>query len=396
MDYRKYHNSEMSLDSRLNSRNFDSVLDRIVENTNLPRENSATQKGNGGISGSGGDNNNNDNVNVGSSSESNWNGANLNSGTGIEGKENEGAGNSADNGNLGHKMDLMALTNGWNDKNERIVISIGENAASYKWMHERSASVYKTINQVLSIIMIVFSTGLSAETIIPVANENLAIDVVRRIFTYIITLISVLQNFLKYEQLSEQHMAAAMAHAQLYHEIQQQMCMYRRDRNNATIYVASVLKQYDSLIVKGPEISQRIISQFKNTFKNSDISLPDIADRIQKIEIISEPVQMQPLSALGGIQISGNSNGNNNGNGNINSKTDKNMQIENTAEKRYGRYGFCNLQQIHNAFQIQGDITDHDIQNANSMELRDLRNKFLREKSNFEYNRYLQHNQEKD
>jgi hypothetical protein len=42
------------------------------------------------------------------------------------------------------KLDLIALNNGWNDKNERIIISIGENAASYKWMHERSASYYKT------------------------------------------------------------------------------------------------------------------------------------------------------------------------------------------------------------------------------------------------------------
>ena len=119
--------------------------------------------------------------------------------------------------------------------------------------------------------------------------------------------------------------------------------------------------------------------------------MPDIADRIQKIEIVTEPIQMQPLASLSN---GGGDGGNNNGKiGKNSSKGNINL---NNSDKRYGRYGVCNLQQIHNAFQIQGDITDNDIQNADQMELRDLRNKFLREKSNFEYNRYLQHNQDSD
>ncbi|NBP01627.1 MAG: SLATT domain-containing protein [Proteobacteria bacterium] len=366
LNYASNYTSDYTLDSRLNSRNFDSVLDRIVGDTDNIR-----------------DTNQNDAIEVNANT----------AGGGGDGGDGEPGGNGGGGASLEHKMDVLALTNGWNDKNESIIISVGENAASYKWMHERSASWYKTINRILSIVMIVFSTGLSAETIIPTSNENLAVDIVRRVFTYIITLISVLQNFLKYEKLSEQHMAAAMAHAQLYHEIQQQMCMFRRDRNNATNYVASVLKQYDSLIVNGPEISARIIQQFKNTFKNSDISLPDIADRIQKIEIVTEPIQMQSISVVAG----NNGNGGGGGIGGSGKNNSKGANIEvNTSDKRYGRYGVCNLQQIHNAFQIQGDITDNDIQNANQTELRDLRNKFLREKSTFEYNRYLQHNQEND
>jgi len=358
------HDSNYTIDSRLNSRNFDSVLDRIVGDTYNLRDTH---------------NNDQTNIELGTS----------------DGDSGEKDGNDlGDRSNLEHKMDVLALTNGWNDKNERIIISVGENAASYKWMHERSASWYKTINRILSVIMIVFSTGLSAETIIPTSNENLAVDVVRRLFTYVITLLSVLQNFLKYEKLSEQHMTAAMAHAQLYHEIQQQMCMFRRDRNNATNYVSTILKQYDSLIVNYPQISARVIQQFKNTFKNSDISLPDIADRIQKIEIVTEPIQMQPLTALDNGGSSGT--GNNKGSKIEGSSGNKGNIDLNNSNKRYGRYGVCNLQQIHNAFQIQGDITDNDIQNANQIELRDLRNKFLREKSNFEYNRYLQHNRDTD
>jgi hypothetical protein len=282
-----------------------------------------------------------------------------------------------------HKADLMLLNNGWNDKNERIVISIGENAASYKWMHEKSASIYNLVDKVLSIILIIFSTGLSAETIFPESDSNSTLSILRRLFTYIVTLISVLQNFLKYEHRSEQHLSIATSFSQLYHDIQKQMCMYRRDRNNASKYVADTLKQYDSMVVNGPNISPLVVRQFKDVFKNADISIPDIADRIQKIEIISEQIQMAPTP----VDI------------NITSKAAENQmdnaQSQHNSNKRYGRHVLCNnLKDIHNMFQIHGDISDKDLQTADAVELRELRNKFLAEKSNFEFQRYLQHSHE--
>jgi hypothetical protein len=56
----------------------------------------------------------------------------------------------------------------------------------------------------------------------------------------------------------------------------------------------------------------------------------------------------------------------------------------------------CNLAQIHNAFQIHGDISDKDLENINSIDLKSLREKFLDTKSNYEYQRFLQHSRETD
>jgi hypothetical protein len=268
------------------------------------------------------------------------------------------------------KLDLIALNNGWNDKNEKIIISIGENSASYKWMHERSATHYKTVHKSLSIVLILLTSGLSAETVLPGDDSQTSqiITISRNVITYIITIISVLQNFLKLEQMHEQHMTYAASFSKLYHEIQQQMCMYRRNRRNATKYLADTLKRYDNLVINGPNILKNVINNFKNSFKNSSISLPDIADRIEKIEIISEPVQTTVKASI----------------------------QDNKDSKRYGRYGICNLNQIHNAFQIHGDITDKDLEKANPIELQYLRKKFLKEKSNFEFQRYLQHTLEDD
>lgn len=263
------------------------------------------------------------------------------------------------------KADVMFLNNGWNDKNERIVISVGENAASYKWMHEKSAHVYKIVNNMLSIILIVFTSALSAETFFQ-SDTILALEIMKRILTYVVTVISVVQNFLKYEQLAERHYRVSVDFSKLYHDIQQQMCMYRRDRKLATSYVSDILRRYDTLVLNGPSINTRVLSQFKTKFQNSDIAIPDIADRIQKIEIITEPVQ--PMSYM---------------NQQTNGLAEPQAQSSSTT--------VCNLQNIYHAFQIHGDITDNDIQNADSTQLKELRSRFLREKSNFETQRFHQH-----
>lgn len=280
--------------------------------------------------------------------------------------------------NLQHKANLMDLNNGWNDKNERIIISLGENSASYKWMHEKSALFYNSINKILNILLIIFSTGLSAETFLPDTTEELYVIVLRRIFTYMVTLISIIMNFLKFEQLSEQHSAAAIKFNELYHDIQKQMCLYRRDRINASVYISKLLKKYDSVFINSPKITSTIIRQFKNAFRNTNIAVPDIADKIQKIEIIDE----KPTTVQKGTFISFATKALNK-----HPVKDENQTVEsnNVSSK------MCNLNQIANAFQIHGDITDKDLENASSYELKELRKKFLKEKSNFEYQRYLNH-----
>lgn len=280
-----------------------------------------------------------------------------------------------------HKADLLVLNNGWNDKNEKIIISIGENSASYKWMHERCASYHKTIYKFTSILLIILSTGLSTETIIN--NDDPIVKLSIQIITYLVTVISVLQNFLKSEEIGEKHLMAANEFSKLYHDIQQQMCMFRRDRTNATKYVSDCLKLYDSLIINNPDINSYIIKEFKRTFKNADISLPDIADKIQKIEIITEPHSYTITNIDKHLDINSE-----------NDSQDISNHITNSITNKYNTHLSNNLASIHNAFQIHGDFSDKDLENINYTELQQIKNKLF--KYNYEYERFLQHSHEKD
>lgn len=283
-----------------------------------------------------------------------------------------------------HKADLLVLNNGWNDKNEKIIISIGENAASYKWMHERCSSYHKDVYKTISILLIILSTGLSTETFIN--SEDPIVKIIIKIITYLITVISVSQNFLKSEETGERHLMAANEFGKLYHDIQQQMCMFRRDRINATKYVSDCLKIYDSLIINNPDINSYVIKKFKSTFKNSDIALPDIADKIQKIEIITEPHSYTITNIDTNFQDEYENN--------KNTKNDINKNDIITRKNNINTNLSNNLASIHNAFQIHGDFSDKDLENINYTELQQLKNKLF--KYNYEYERFLQHSHEKD
>ncbi len=235
---------------------------------------------------------------------------------------------------MDNKIEIMELFNGWNDKNERIIITIGENSASYKWMHEKAARNYNNINKILNIIMIILSTSLSAETLF--GTELLSVVIIKKIMIYVLTIMTVVQNFLKYEKLAAAHIASATNYATLYHSIQQEMCMYRRNRQKATEYVSNIIKQYDSLIINSPDINSKILETFKRVFK---AELPEIADK-QKIDIITETIPEQ-------IQI----------------QKEKSIPV-------------CNLENIRNLYQIQGDITDNDIQNCSGIELQEIKQKY--------------------
>ena len=335
-----------------------------------------------------------------------------------------------------HKVDLMNLNNGWNEKNENIIISIGENAASYKWMHEQSANYKRLQYNVMSITLIILSSALTAETIF-IGNTEYTLDIIKRVFIYIVNVLTVLQTFLKSEENREKHSTAALAFSNLYHDIQQQMCMFRRDRTNATKYVGDCLKHYDSLIINSPDISLYVLKQFKSVFGTSNISVPDIADRIQKIEIINEEVPVSDSIKTHKIQNVNHDNQDvkitndinniesdkrnaniesdkrnaniesdkrnaniqfNKRNANIRSRDQDNVGINKpTALSSLGNFRGCNnLADIHNTFQIHGDISDKDLEKIDSEQLRELRIKFLKQKLNYEYQRFMENSHENE
>lgn len=241
------------------------------------------------------------------------------------------------------KIDIMSFNKNWNDNNERLVVSIGENAASYKWMHEQSSMFYNAIHKALGILLIFFNTALSTQTIVTDSSNN----TFTKSFIYLATILSVLQNFLNYEKIRIEHQSCASEFSKLYHDIQVQMSKYRKNRLDANDYVSEVITRLDTLIVGGPNIAYIAVWRFKKVFNNSEISLPDIADKIQRIEIISEsPKQIGQINkTLTTPPVRSDS-----------------LPIQQQPQPRDTSKQLTRLDEISKHFRIQGDITDEEIQ----------------------------------
>jgi hypothetical protein len=201
-------------------------------------------------------------------------------GTGNENDNVNENGEKSSTGNINDKIDLLYLNNGWNDKNERLIANIGENCEIYKRIHDNSSNKYQFNNKIISIIIIFFNAGLSVQTTFSNNMENITLIIVQKIFIYIVTIISVVNNFLKYEELTTNHKHAASAFSELYHNIQTTMCMYRKDRQNAVKYISNMLKKYDLLIHSSPSV---------DTKNKNDQIMYDTINKLQKIDIIVEP-----------------------------------------------------------------------------------------------------------
>ena len=276
------------------------------------------------------------------------------------------------------KTKKQNINKGWNDKNEMLIISIGENASSYKYMHERSSEICQTMHKIFKITLIIASTLLTVLTTAPESNNVNSLVILRYIITYMVTLLSVLLHFLQYGYLSERHNQAVSEFSKIYHDIQHQMCLYRRDRHIAYEYLSKILKKYDTLIMISPSVNRYVLNHFKKTFTTNEISIPEISKKIQKINIIEE----LPVNNSNSNSNSGNGSGNGNGNGSGSGGGGSGGIVDSDSDN--------NSKSIHiNTFTINGDITDNDIECCNPKNIKKLRERFFKENSTYEYMRFL-------
>lgn len=250
------------------------------------------------------------------------------------------------------KLDILIFNNGWNDKNELLAVRIGEKSIAYKWMHDKCANKDALIAKLISIIIIILNSILAAGTIFNITELNCTspkdpILIVQKTIIWLVTFISIIQNLLKYNELSQKHKHYSSLFSDLYFDIQQQMAMYRKDRLNAVKYVKYIYKKYDLHEQNGPDIDNKFYNDFKKKYENQNMPLPD---SINKIDIIKEE--------------------NNNNNNFV-------VNIEPQS----------NLIEMTNYLKIDGDLSENE-----DIPSRLLKNKAKKAKENYEMNRFDEHN----
>jgi hypothetical protein len=186
----------------------------------------------------------------------------------------------------------------WSLETEILLASWAEKASCMRWLHGRSEKKYKRKYYCFSIPVIILSTltgtaNFALKEFVPEENQKIATAIIGGLNIFA-GILSTLQNFLKVAELMESHRAQGVAWSKLGRNISIELALDPKRRQPNMDFLKLCRAEYDRLIEQSPMIDDDIISQFKNKFKNYDVSKPSITNGLDKCEIFKINPQLAP------------------------------------------------------------------------------------------------------
>ena len=196
----------------------------------------------------------------------------------------------------------------WNDQHETILRQWGEASACYRYMHHRAFLMYKQLSLRFSLPVIVLSTitGTAnfAQSSFPVSIQG-GVPAVIGGMNLIAGLIATIMQFLKINELMENHRTSALGHGGLSRNIRLQLALPREERSKeGLIFVNTCKAEYDRLIEQSPAIPIGILDAFEKEYPANTFTKPEILDvraipKIKRITVAGAVTRGGPFSRFG-------------------------------------------------------------------------------------------------
>ena len=171
----------------------------------------------------------------------------------------------------------------WNEQHESILRQWGEASGCYRYMHHRAFLMYKKLSMRFTLPVIVLSTltGTAnfAQEQFPKSVRSMVPSVIGGL-NLIAGLIATIMQFLKINELMENHKAAALAYGLLSRNIRLTLGLAREERNSDGLDFVNVCKsEYDRLIEQSPAVPTNILTEFEKEYPLDNMfTKPEILD----------------------------------------------------------------------------------------------------------------------
>ena len=192
----------------------------------------------------------------------------------------------------------------WNDQHENILRQWGEAAGCYRFMNHRAYLMYKSLSMRFTLPVIVLSTitGTAnfAQSTLPLSVRGAAPSVIGGL-NLIAGLIATVMQFLKINELMENHRTAALAYGLLSRNIRLTLALPREERKKDGLkFVEECKAEYDRLIEQSPAVPINIIKDFETLYKDDEIDFvkPEILD-VRPIGILTAITEDTPFARVG-------------------------------------------------------------------------------------------------
>jgi hypothetical protein len=190
----------------------------------------------------------------------------------------------------------------WNEYHENVLRQWGEASACYRYMHHRGFLLYKRLSLRFNLPVIVLSTVTGtanfAQTSFPAGIRSIVPSIIGGM-NLIAGLIATIMQFLKINELRENHRTAALAHGALSRNIRLQLSLPREERKKEGLkFVEECKAEYDRLIEQSPPIPKNILISFEKEFPIDGVfTKPEILT-VRPIPLIKSPKTVEPIRAI--------------------------------------------------------------------------------------------------
>lgn len=179
----------------------------------------------------------------------------------------------------------------WNDTEVKLLKKWGEQAASYRVLHNRAYRKYKTLTALFTIPVIIISTltgtaNFSQGTIIQIyPSFDIYLPLVIGALNLISGIVTTIGQFLRVSELNEANRNASISYGKFARNISTELSLPPNERTYSGLdYIQICRNEMDRLIEQSPEISMKIISKFERNKKFKHIIKPELIN-ISEIEV---------------------------------------------------------------------------------------------------------------
>lgn len=202
------------------------------------------------------------------------------------------------------RREMQLRGESWNDQHETILRQWGEASGCYRYMHHRAFLMYKRLSMRFTLPVIVLSTitGTAnfAQEQFPESIRPMVPSVIGGL-NLVAGLIATIMQFLKINELMENHKTAALSYGLLSRNIRLTLALGREERNaDGLDFVTHSKTEYDRLIEQSPAIPTSILASFEKEYPLDNVfTKPEILDvrAIPKLRI-DKPKTINTVTAV--------------------------------------------------------------------------------------------------
>lgn len=190
----------------------------------------------------------------------------------------------------------------WNTRLETYFANTGEKANCLSWLHKRCETIYSYRRTFIDLPVIVlsslvgfFSVGSSSMF---EGHENTA-SIALGIVSLVVSVLNTTGSYFQWSKRAEGHRISAIHYSKLYRFLSIEMSLPREERMSPADLLKYTKEAYDRLQEISPLIPPEAIREFQAKFgKNNDISKPEEANGLEKIDVFIENPMRNPDLAL--------------------------------------------------------------------------------------------------